>query len=402
MKVTVIKPSDRKFYIARWVDPETGKPRKRSTKCTRRRDAERFAAELEDELKQRNALSVVVTWGHFQERYDTEVLESHADTTREKSLIVLNQFQKFAKLKDLEDISASHVSRWQAFLRKIPNAETTIASKLAHLKSALGWAVDQSMLKSVPKFPKIKRAKKSDRNSPMKGRPITEEEFDRVIDSIENTVGKSHLDSWDFIIRGLWLSGLRVAESMNLWWDREDKLLVLIEREYPMFQIRDELEKGHRDRLLPMAPEFAEFLREVPVEERIGPIFNPSLERQVYERLDSQRVSKTISRIGEAAKVVVHRDGDKVKYASAHDFRRSFGERWAMRVTPAVLQMLMRHETIDTTMRFYVGQNAERIAKEIRAAMPKTAPGPTFGPTSEDSKKKAEDQNQRNMLSKND
>ena len=33
----------------------------------------------------------------------------------------------------------------------------------------------------------------------------------------------------------------------------------------------------------------------------------------------------------------------KTKYASAHDMRRSFGDRWAELVMPAVLQQLTRH-----------------------------------------------------------
>ena len=76
-------------------------------------------------------------------------------------------------------------------------------------------------------------------------------------------------------------------------------------------------------------------------------------------RLDS--VSKVISEIGEKAKIVVHVDArtKKIKYASAHDFRRAFGDRWALRVMPPVLMQLMRHESIDTTMRFYVGRSAD-------------------------------------------
>ncbi|MDP7303992.1 MAG: tyrosine-type recombinase/integrase, partial [Pirellulaceae bacterium] len=52
----------------------------------------------------------------------------------------------------------------------------------------------------------------------------------------------------------------------------------------------------------------------------------------------------------------------KVKYASAHDLRRSFGERWSSRVMPNVLQELMRHENYATTMRYYIGQKAKRAA----------------------------------------
>ena len=63
---------------------------------------------------------------------------------------------------------------------------------------------------------------------------------------------------------------------------------------------------------------------------------------------------RIISGIGEAANVKVHTDPKtgKVKFASAHDFRRSFGERWAPRVMPQVLMELMRHESIETTLKF--------------------------------------------------
>ena len=49
-------------------------------------------------------------------------------------------------------------------------------------------------------------------------------------------------------------------------------------------------------------------------------------------------------------------------YASFHDFRRSFGERWAALIMPPQLMELMRHESIETTLRYYVGQNAQKTA----------------------------------------
>ena len=72
--------------------------------------------------------------------------------------------------------------------------------------------------------------------------------------------------------------------------------------------------------------------------------------------------SKIISRIGKKAGVKVAETDKGPKYASAHDLRRSFGFRWAMRVMPAVLQQLMRHASIETTMKYYVGKNAEATA----------------------------------------
>ena len=98
--------------------------------------------------------------------------------------------------------------------------------------------------------------------------------------------------------------------------------------------------------------------------------------------LPCDEVSKVICEIGRRAGVKVRskvkskvdpatgerRPVEVTKFASAHDLRRSFGERWAERVLPKVLMELMRHESIGTTMRFYVGQNAQRTADAAWAA----------------------------------
>ena len=123
------------------------------------------------------------------------------------------------------------------------------------------------------------------------------------------------------------------------------------------------LEKGNQDRLLPMAPEFAEFLLQTPESQRKGYVFNPLPRSRRSQRLGVARAIKTISDIGEKAGIKVNTDqAGKVKYASAHDLRRSFGQRWASRVMPQVLMELMRHESIDTTLRYYVGRNAQSTA----------------------------------------
>ena len=107
-----------------------------------------------------------------------------------------------------------------------------------------------------------------------------------------------------------------------------------------------------------MAPEFARLLEAVPESERSGPVF--LLERNDGKpgRPATDRVSKTVGSIGAKAKVRV----DANKTASAHDLRRAFGERWAARLMPAQLMELMRHESIETTLPYYVGRNAERTA----------------------------------------
>ncbi len=148
-----------------------------------------------------------------------------------------------------------------------------------------------------------------------------------------------------------------------------------------MLRIDAAAEKGNRNRLLPVAPEFCRLLQRVPADKRRGKVFSVPHPKS-GRPLPMGEVSALLTRIGKAAGVKVRtkvkskidpetgerRPVEMVKFASAHDLRRSFGERWAERVLPKVLMELMRHESIGTTMRFYVGQNAQRTADAAWAA----------------------------------
>ena len=192
----------------------------------------------------------------------------------------------------------------------------------------------------------------------MRGRPITTEEFERMLEQVEPAIGSAAATDWRFYLQGLWTSGLRLAESLELYWDRQDKLHPVMTGRYPMLRIPAELEKGHKERLLPMAPEFARLLETVPERGRTGPVFKLNRMDGKPGQANKDRVSKIITKIGMRAKVRV----DTKKTASAHDLRRAFGERWAAKLMPAQLMELMRHESIDTTLSYYVGRNAERTA----------------------------------------
>ena len=166
-----------------------------------------------------------------------------------------------------------------------------------------------------------------------------------------------------------------------------------------MLRIPAELEKANEDRLLPIAPEFADFLFETPEAERTGPVFGLMALKGRGARPGLEWVSTIISTIGEKAGVKVATDPrtGKVKYASAHDFRRAFGERWATRVMPPILQQLMRHASIDTTLRFYVGRNAETAAAAVWESV-----GRSKGNTSGNSQRNASGNTAARVVAKHD
>ncbi len=111
----------------------------------------------------------------------------------------------------------------------------------------------------------------------MRGRPITAEEFERMLAKTASIVEKSNSKSWKFFLRGLWWSGLRLTEATSLHWTDDTNLTVDLSGPYPMFLIRSAADKGNKDRAFPMAPEFAELLKKIPEAQREGYVFNPTL-----------------------------------------------------------------------------------------------------------------------------
>jgi hypothetical protein len=78
----------------------------------------------------------------------------------------------------------------------------------------------------------------------------------------------------DFMLRGLWTSGLRLGESLALRsGDAPGAILVDFTGRRPMFRIPAESEKENCHRILPMAPEFAQLLETVPEGLRRGFVF---------------------------------------------------------------------------------------------------------------------------------
>jgi integrase len=258
------------------------------------------------------------------------------------------------------------------------------------------------MIPAVPKIKRPQRAKKGGRGCKGKGRPITLEEFDRLLakvptalgdwrrrkrevnrqtrrnkhqavknssaDSIPVEVNPAAVESWRHYLTGLWLSGLRLAESLQLYWDRPDRLCIELGSRRPMLRIPAECEKGNRDRLLPITPDFAEWLLTTLEADRHGRVFRPMMPSGNLAL--AEQAGRLVALVRELAGVKVHTDPrtGKVKYASAHDLRRSFGSRWAKRVMPAVLQKLMRHESIETSMGYYVDLDADELAEDLYKA----------------------------------
>ena len=388
VKVYVVKKSDRRGkrtnYYLRYRDPLTGKSVEQSARTTKHSDALKAAGKLQDELMTgRHSKPNKMGWAEFRLYYTLNAMPALAGTSVGTYDATLNVFQKHCNPQKLADVTTARVTAFVTALRTACLREATVARHLRHLKAAMRWAHKQGLLTTLPEFSMPKRVKGS---KDMRGRPITTEEFERMLEATPKVVDNAAADSWKFYLRGLWLSGLRLSESLLLRWDNAPGAIVVdFSLRRPVFRIPSESQKSGRDTLLPMAPEFAMLLETVAESERRGRVFKLLDIDGSPLRSGRTAPGKIISAIGKHAGVIVDErekrgkddEGRPIKatakkFASAHDLRRSFGFRWAMRVMPAVLKELMRHAEISTTMKYYVGTNAEATADALWTAVGKT------------------------------
>jgi integrase len=353
IKVTVCRYPDRDNLVLRYIDPVTGKQKTKTAGTPDESEAIKAAGKWEDELRSgRYAPPSRMTWQDFRKRHRAEFQSGVAVRTGKKFATAFNVVERLMKPTRLRDVTTEAVSRWILALRDEGLKEASIASYCRHLRGAMNWAASMGFIPTAPKF----RIPKGDA---MKGRPIVGEEHDRMLLAVPKLVEAVDVELWQRFLTGLWWSGLRLSEALRLSWDASEPIAVIMQPGYhPAIRFALGSQKAKRAELVAIAPEFAEMLEATPETERHGRVFPIEL--------SVSRAGRKVSDIGRRAGVIV--DEATGKAATAHDYRRAFGTRWSKRVMPAVLRRLMRHKDIDTTLKYYVDQDAEDIAADMWAA----------------------------------
>jgi len=383
VRVYVVEQEGRKTYRLKFQEPTTGKWVYRSSGIPidgsrkARKEAERAAARLAAELEAgRYRPGRGVSWRDFRRRYESEVLTGLAPATAKKAAAAFAHVERLLPAVaqgPLRELTAERLSTLAGLLREKGLTPDTVQSNLAHLRAAVRWAVDTGLLAAMPVFPRVRRVRKGELKA--KGRPLSGEEFDRLLMAVPKVLfpkadgltdrQEAIVEGWRRFLQGLWLSGFRLAELLNLWWDRPDRLCVDTTGKRPFVRIPGALQKSGKDSLWPITPDFAGFLLETPQSDRRGrcfPLLSPA-----GRPVSVQSVVRAIARMGRTAGIVVwrHPVTGKPKYASAHDLRRSFGQRWAMQVNPQTLCLLMRHQSLATTFGYYAVKDAQQAAEAI-------------------------------------
>lgn len=378
-KVTVAKYRDRKNLVLCFREPETDRLFTRSAGTANKADAQKAAGAWETEIsegrwtpetrRRRNAkptraAGVGMSWVDFRGYFETHykgVKKVVRAATHANQASTFNTFEALCSPEVLTDLNTPNVTKFSAMLRNPMEggrirSEATVGRHLRHLRVIARWANKKGLLPTVPDFDIPTGTNKA------KARAVTPEEFDRLLVAAAEVVGDKAEDSWKLLLRGLWWSGLRLGEALALRWDHKPGgVSVVLDGRRSVLLFDGEAQKNGKAGAVPMAPEFVEMLE--PIRRESGYVFpvvgkdGAPCSRRVLA------VGRRLKEIGAKARVVTNTATGKT--ATAHDLRRAFGDRWARLVLPQQLMELMRHESLETTMRFYVDSNAKATSAAL-------------------------------------
>lgn len=367
----------------RWKDPETGKWREQKCGTNRRgsaeRDAEKKAIELEREyLKARLGKSQRegLRWVGFCERYESEHVGATSAGNEYKWNAVKGKFDAFLTEQGLSDLpladfNAGIVNSFRTWLKQNMSSPASAVSYFATFIAGLRYAMERELCPVI--MVARKRGGDTSTESPMKGRAVTSEEFDRIVMAIPKVVGADRVEGFERTLKMIWLGGLRRSEPLMFHTDRQDchRFTELYDRQ-PKVTFHSS-QKNKKRQVVAMTPEWAAYAR--LLELAPGWICNPINDRG-WRITSPTELGRFIAKFCKQANVIVTpaMDGQPAKFATAQNLRQGFGYRWATKVMPATLQHLMRHRDIKTTMKYYAGADADAVASVIMPSAPDSRP----------------------------
>jgi integrase len=332
IRVWVQRFKDRPTLMLQWIDPDTGKRKSKSAETADEAKAEDARADLESDLNNgRYQEASRMSWERFRELFEEEYVAPLRENTRLNYAYALDHFETICNPRRLDGITARTLSVFVAGLRALPGRKpgqkmspSTVRVRLEFLRTSLAWAAEQGLLREVPKPPKVEVPD-------AKPRPIPAESFERLLAKAPDRQTRVYL------LCG-WLAGLRLHEAFLLEWAESDEAPYLdLARQRIVLPAR--FAKGKRDQWVPLDPVLRDALAELPRQGKRVFRFTTKQGRPVSLKTMPGRIIR-----------LAHRAGVKL---TMHTLRKGFGCRYAGKVPAQVLQKLMRHANIKTTMDYY-------------------------------------------------
>lgn len=324
-----------------------------------RREAERAAGRLEERLLvgqyPAKTAGIAITWPEFRVRYEREWLEQISFGSRQGWRTAANHFERICAPRLLIDIDKSMLSHFRSELEKMAISEASAKSYYLALHAGLGWASD--VVDLIDRAPSIRHRKASKRRAGMRSRPVTGEEFDRMI-MAASKVRRADAEAFERFMGGLWLSSMRLDELNRLRWERAAPLHVDLTGRMALIVFLGSQKNGD-DSYLPAPPEFWSLI-DRPGVSRAGHVF--PMAGRGGQQMTTLNVGRRISDIGRRAGILVNAEG---KHATAHDLRRGNLTALAGQASLSQVQTIARHSDPKTTSQYYVRHDAEQLAASL-------------------------------------
>jgi integrase len=269
--------------------------------------------------------------------FEEEYVAARREATRRNFTVALDGFERICKPTTLASVTERTLSRYAAGLRKLPGQRkgsdgmmaSTIRVRLQFLRTALQWAVGQKLLPARPAFPTVKVPKKDPQ-------PVPAEAFERLLARADDDGLRAYL------LCG-WLAGLRLTEAYLLEWEENEKA-PYVDLARDRLILPAEFVKGDKDSWVPLDADLREALLRLP---RHG--------KRVFRFVNSQGVLIGAPGVSQRVQELAVRARVNLTMKS---LRRGFACRYAAKVPAQVLQRLMRHASITTTMKYYANVDA--------------------------------------------
>lgn len=378
-KVRMVRRGE--FWQIRYTHPIEKREVRISTKTADEHEAIEQKKAVEAKLllgievspRKKSTLGPSMPWEDFREEYTRLKVATMRESSQNQAEINIDVCERVMNPRTLGQMATpANLATLQARLlagdgskRKKARSPHTVHSYMATLIAALNWAHrPMHWLPAAVDFDLLET------DDPSKGRPLYMEEFERMLDAVPKalvkegeTANEVAVESWRQLLRGIWESGLRLSEAMALHWEAEGQIMPHKTKSgLLLLHIPAKLQKNRKAQDVPTTPAFAALLEAMPAKK--GWIFNPS-PRRGQKRLSVAQVGRIISSIGTEARIKVNAAG---KSASAHDLRRSFGQRMAdAGLPPRDLQVIMRHSDFKTTEAYYLRDKVQDQGQRIAA-----------------------------------
>lgn len=348
IKVYVGNEGDRRQLRLFYIDPVTGRKVRRSAGTNKMAEAQRKAARWEDEVNANRQNFGGISWEVFRAKFTDEHLGTKSPSTQANFRHAFNRYERdCGHTVDIREITGVVLSSWQRKLAAAGLAPATVASNLRCVRVALNWATKLGLLQTAPRV-------MMPAGSTSRGRPVTLLEFVRFLRAVPVAFPECPGEAVR-LVKGIWLSGLRLDEALRLSWPdgagQGSPIVRLTGHRYPAIEWPRGSHKARRADLTPLPPDLLRFLERST--NRTGRVFPVLLAR-----------STVIHRISSAGRSSGVRVSD-TKHLTAHDLRRTFGNRWALKVHPLVLRAMMRHKSMETTLRYYVDLRLDQLGEAL-------------------------------------